>query len=118
MSLTLGTLPDRSQASAEATPGNSTTSPPLGLTLAPAGDVDGAGQKGVAVTAIDPNGPAAQHGIKSGDIILEVAGKTVSKPADVRQQLADLHKDGKQIALMRVKSGNGTKFVAVPLGKA
>jgi serine protease Do len=119
VSLTLGTLPNERQARVDAgAPTGSENTPRLGLTLAPAGEVDGAGQPGVAVTAVDPNGPAAEHGIKSGDIILDVAGKTVSKPADVRQQLSDLHKDGKQIALMRVKSGDSTKFVAIPLGKA
>jgi S1-C subfamily serine protease len=92
--------------------------PRLGLTLAPASDVGGAGDQGVAVTSVDPNGPAAEHGIKTGDVILEVAGQAVSKPEDVRQQLANLQKDGKHTLLMRVKSGDTTTFVAVRLGKA
>jgi serine protease Do len=120
VSLTLEQLPDQRQANAgadeQSTPDNGT--PRLGLTLAPAGDVGGAGNQGVAVTAVDPNGPAAEHGIKTGDVILDIAGKTVSKPEDVRQELASLHKDGKRSVLMRVKSGDATKFVAVPLGKA
>ena len=58
--------------------------PRLGLTLAPASDVGGADDQGVAVTSVDPNGPAAEHGIKTGDVILEVAGEAVSKPEDVR----------------------------------
>jgi serine protease Do len=119
VSLSLGTLPDQRQAQAETgTPGNPDTSPRLGLTLAPAGEVDGAGHQGVAVVGVDPNGPAAERGVKSGDVILDIGGKMVSKPADVRQQLSDLRKDGKRIALMRVKSGDATKFVAVPIGKA
>jgi membrane-associated protease RseP (regulator of RpoE activity) len=88
------------------------------LTLAPANDVGGAGTQGVAVTAVDPNGPAAEHGIQTGDVILDIGGKTVSKPAEVRDQLAALNKEGKHSVLMRVKSGDTTKFVAVPLGKA
>ena len=60
----------------------------------------------------------AEHGIKTGDVILDIAGKTVSKPENVRQELASLHKDGKRSVLMRVKSGDATKFVAVPLAKA
>ena len=31
--------------------------------MAPAGDVAGAGSKGVVVTAVDPEGPAAEHGV-------------------------------------------------------
>jgi hypothetical protein len=36
----------------------------------------------------------------------------------VRQQLTDLRKEGRHAALMRMKSGDSTKFVAVPLGNA
>src|SRR5262249_13182478 len=113
-------LPDRRQASADTDEHSARESgtPRLGLTLAPASEVDGPGSRGVAVTAIDPNGPAAERGVRVGDVILEVAGKAVSKPADVRQELADLHRNGKHAVLMRMRSGDSTKFVAVPLGKA
>jgi serine protease Do len=112
VTLTLGTLPEERQANA----GQQGTSH-LGLTLAPASTV-GAGNQGVAVTAVDPNGPAAERGMQSGDIILDVAGKAVSNPADVTKELADLHKAGKHTVLMRVKSGNATRFVAIPFGNA
>jgi serine protease Do len=117
VTLALGTLPDERQADAGSQGSSENDTPRLGLTLAPA-DAVGAGSRGVAVTAVDPKGPAAERGIKEGDVILDVAGKAVSSPADVRQQLADLHKDGKHAALMRMKSGDDTKFVAVPLGNA
>jgi serine protease Do len=56
--------------------------------------------------------------MQSGDVILDVAGKTVSNPSDVNKEIANLHKAGKHTVLMRVKSGNATKFVALPLGNA
>jgi serine protease Do len=119
VSLTLGQMPNERQANAGGEhQENAGGTPRLGLTLAPANEVAGAGDRGVAVTAVDPNGPAAEHGMQTGDVILDVAGKTVTKPDDVRQQLADLEKAGKHTVLMRVKSGEGTRFVAVPLGKA
>jgi serine protease Do len=90
----------------------------LGLTLAPAGSVAGSGAKGVVVTAVDQDGPAAERGFKTGDVILEVAGKAVSTPADVRTALNDARSGGKRTVLMRVKSGEATKFVALPLGRA
>jgi S1-C subfamily serine protease len=119
VSLTLGQQPEPLQANTGTDRRViSDATPRLGLTLAPASDVGGAGDQGVAVTSVDPNGPAAEHGIKTGDVILDVAGQAVSKPEDVRQQLAKLQKDGKHTLLMRVKSGDTTTFVAVRLGKA
>jgi serine protease Do len=87
----------------------------LGLTLAP-GDKDGT--NGVVVTQVDPSGVAADHGVKNGDVILEVAGKSVSSPADVRKAVADARSGGKRTLLMRVKSGENARFIALPLGRA
>jgi serine protease Do len=120
VTLTLGTLPNEkaasnSQDNQQATPDNDM--PKLGLTLAPgkgSDDING----GVVVTAVDPSGVAADHGFQVGDVILDVGGKAVSSPADVRKQLADARKEGKHALLFRVKSGEGTRFVALPLGNA
>jgi serine protease Do len=87
----------------------------LGMTLAP-GEKNGS--DGVVVTQVDPSGVAADHGFKSGDVILEVAGKTVSSPADVRKLVADARSGGKRTLLMRVKSGDNARFIALPLGRA
>jgi serine protease Do len=118
MSLTLGELPAERQARAqdqqEQTQG---TTPRLGLSLAPANEVDGAGNRGVAVTEVNPDGPAAQQGVQAGDVILDVGGKAVSNPSDVRKELGDINKAGKHSVLLRLKSGNATRFVAVPFAK-
>jgi serine protease Do len=118
VTVTLGTLPNEKAASNQdtphATPDNDM--PKLGLTLAPSNK--GADGNGVVVTAVDPNGVAADHGFQVGDIILDVGGKSVSNPADIRKQLADARKEGKHALLFRVKSGEGTRFVALPLGNA
>jgi serine protease Do len=37
---------------------------------------------------------------------------------DVRTALSEAQKDGKRTILMRVRSGEETRFVAVPLAKA
>ena len=92
--------------------------PKLGLTVAPGSKVAGSDGSGVVVTSVDPNGVAADHGFQVGDVILDVGGKSVSNPADVRKQLADARKEGKHALLFRVKSGEGTRFVALPLGNA
>ena len=68
--------------------------------------------------AVDPNGAASEQGFQTGDVILEVGGKKVAKPADVHGVLDEAQKDGKRTVLLRVKSGDATKFVALRLGKA
>ncbi len=122
VTLTLGQLPDQREARAETGNNNDSSGtdvPRLGLTLAPAGQVAGSGNEGVVVTNVDPNGIAADHGFKTGDVILDVGGKKVGNPGEVRDAIRDAQKDGKRTVLMRVKSGGeGTKFVAVRLGKA
>src|SRR5581483_6132781 len=85
LTLTLGELP--AQKEARATPdedhdtrggdiGNK-----LGLTVAPASHVAGAGSHGVVVTNVDPSGSAAENGFKTGDVILDIGGQSVSSPA-------------------------------------
>jgi serine protease Do len=120
VTLTLGELPSEQVAKAETGRGNQdgTEVRRLGLTLAPAGQVAGSGNEGVVVTDVDPNGLAADHGFKTGDVILEVGGKKVGNPNEVRDAVREAQKGGKRTVLMRVKSGDGTKYVALRLGKA
>jgi serine protease Do len=114
--VTLGTLPNSQQANAGSeTEQHGAGVPHLGLSLAP-GKAEGA-DKGVMVTGVEPGGPAAEHGFKDGDLILEVAGKTVNTPTDVTNALQSAKNDGKHAVLMRVKSGDQTRFVALPLEK-
>jgi serine protease Do len=120
VTLTLGELPNERQAKANEKTGDgqdqpSAGTPRLGLNLAPAGDVQGAGQKGVVVTSVDPEGPAAQRGIQTGDVILNVGGKAVANVGDVRSELMQAKASGKRSVLLQVKGAEATRFVAVPL---
>ena len=117
ITVTLGEMPDRQQASAASpeTPADRGL-PHLGLTVAPANDVAGSGGKGVVVTAIDPEGAAAEHGFETGDVILDVGGKAVSDAGDVRAALSEAKSQGKHDVLMRVKTAQAMKFVALPVG--
>ncbi len=120
VNLTLGELPAQKEARVENnnTPDESTSSEiaKLGLTLAPASRVAGAGSEGVVVTGVDSSGAAADR-FSTGDVILEIAGKPVSTPADVRKVIASARTDGKRSVLVRVKSGDNTRFVALPVGR-
>jgi serine protease Do len=119
-SLTLGELPKGREARAATSDSDTAKAslPKLGLSLAPAGEIAGSGSEGVVVTEIDPDGLASEHGIKSGDVILEVGGAKVASAADVRKVVSDAQKNGKHAVLMRVKSDDTTKFVAIPIARA
>jgi serine protease Do len=100
-----GSFEERSTASVEV--------PKLGLTLAPTRN----GGEGVVVTQVDPNSAASEQ-LQTGDVILDVNGKPVNSPADVRRALTEAQNDGKRSVLLRVKSNQGTHFVAVAIGNA
>jgi serine protease Do len=121
--LTLGQLPNSLEAKADTDNGDKGSStrgtevPKLGLTLAPSNSVAGAGKDGVVVTEVDPKSAAAERGFKEGDVILEVAGKSVASVADVREAINTARNDNKNSVLMRIKSGGSSRFVAIPIAK-
>ncbi|TAI62028.1 Do family serine endopeptidase [Bradyrhizobium sp. Leo170] len=123
VNLTLGQLPNTVEAKADndnsdrGSSSRGTDVPKLGLTVAPANSVAGAGKDGVVVTEVDPKSAAAERGFKEGDVILEVAGKNVTSAGDVRDAITSARSDNKNSVLMRVKSGGSSRFVAVPLAK-
>jgi serine protease Do len=117
LTVTLGQMSNEHQAKAETERPTATSNVPyLGLMLAPANDVAGSGGKGVVVTGIDPNGPAAEQGVQIGNVILDVGGKPVANPGEVRAALVSAKDQGKHDVLMRVKTDDATRFVAMPIG--
>ncbi len=120
VSLTLAQMPNDQKVADAANAGAQPTGgvPHLGLQVAPASEVSGAGHQGVVVTAVDPDGPAAEQGFQTGAVILDVGGKPVAYAGDVRDALTAAKAQGKHEVLMRVKMGDATRFVALPLGNA
>ncbi len=119
-SVKLGTLPNSDQvakADIEGDTGKSMVAS-LGLQLAPAASIPGAGKVGVVVADVDPDGAAAQKGLKVGDVILEAAGQGVTTPGDVTGAISAAKKDGRKAILLRVKSEQGTRFVAISTAPA
>jgi serine protease Do len=121
ISMTLGEMPKERAARAKAMPQPAATgadTPKLGLMLASAEHVAGGGSEGVVVIDVDPNGLASGHGFKAGDVILDVGGKKVVTPVDVRNAIRDAQTNGKRAVLMRLKSDEVTRFVAIPIARA
>jgi serine protease Do len=118
VSLTLDQLPNTQEAKADTDRESSTRGkdvPQLGVTVATPDKGEGAGTKGVVVTKVDPKGAAADRGLKKGDVILEVAGKSVANPDEVRDAVEAARIDKKNSVLMRLRSGEASRYVAVPI---
>ena len=115
ITVTLGELPRTSpETKAEEQKARSEASV-LGLTLAPASAVPGAGDHGVVITEISPASPAAESGLQTGDIILEVGRRAVNIPADVRKMVEEARKQSKRAVLLRIRRGDAVTFVAIPI---
>ncbi len=86
----------------------------LGLALAPAEDGEG-----VVVANVMPGSPAAEQGIRPGDVILEIDGASVDQPeaaaAAIRQSTS---KSGKSPVLLLVKNDRGQRFVALNIANS
>ena len=87
----------------------------LGLEVQPAAQARRGGGEGLYITNIDPDGVAAQKGLRRGDVILEVGGQAVNNSADLSSALEAARKEGHRSVLLRVKSAEGTRFVALPV---
>ena len=72
--------------------------------------------KGVVVTKVAPDSPAAEKGMEAGDVIQEINQQGVDVPADVAKQIDGLKKTGKKTALLLVTNAKGdARFVALAL---
>ena len=118
LTLSIAEMPNQQQANAGAGAQTPSGVPHLGLALAPANQVAGSGGKGVVVESVDPNGIAADHGMKIGDVILDVGGKSVANVDDVRNALVDAKTQGKHDVLMRIKTADSTRYVALPVARS
>ena len=68
----------------------------------------------MVVADVDPDGAAADKGLKKGDVILEVAGKSVSRPSEVAAAIDAAKRTARSRFCVRVKSGDGERFLTLP----
>jgi len=130
LQITVGLLADENAAEArleDADEGSPQGEPPavseiIGLKLVPlTGEVRrkyGLDEKvtGAVIDDLDPASPAAQKGLKPGDVIVEAGQTPVTNPDDVIKSVDKVRKSGRKAVLLRVEDGKGDlRFVAVPL---
>jgi serine protease Do len=95
----------------------------LGMRLAPLTDATrqkfkiDAQQKGIVITDVTPEGAAADHGLKPGDVVVEVAQSAVATPADMQKRLDEARSGSRKSVLLLVQSQDGLRWVPLPLPK-
>jgi serine protease Do len=116
--MTVGALQDQRKADAvleapvEVKRHSGANVPELGITV-----TSSRIRTGVVVSRVDPDGPAADRGVKDGDVILEAAGKKVATAHDLRDAIGAEQRSGRHFVLLHLKTGNRMQFVAVPNGR-
>ncbi len=90
----------------------------LGLSLRPLTDSDRASLgipsevTGAVVAAVTPDSPAAEKGVRPGDVITRVNQQNVANAADAVAALNSARERG-ETALLLVRRGDGQRFVAL-----
>jgi serine protease Do len=73
--------------------------------------------EGVTIAKVDPNGQAAERGLQPGDVIVSIGSDPVTGPSEVETAIASAKADGLKAILMRIKSGDRTRFVALSFAR-
>jgi serine protease Do len=95
----------------------------LGMKLAPLNDTTrtkykiDAGQKGIVITDVAPEGTAADHGLKAGDVVVEVQQVAVTTPADMQHRIDEARQGGRKSVLLLVQGSDGLRWVPLPVRK-
>jgi serine protease Do len=72
--------------------------------------------KGVVITGVDAQSPAADKRLNAGDVIVEVSQEQVANTTDLQKRVDQLKKEGRKSALLLVANAAGElRFVALAL---
>lgn len=108
---------------AEAGPAEETQKARLGLALAEVtpqmrAQLGLADERGVLVSDVQPDKPAAQKGVQPGDVILSINGEDVRSPEEAAQAIGEAQETGKKVALLLVHRDGAQIFMAVPFDQS
>ena len=73
--------------------------------------------KGVVVLKVIEGGPAAEKGIRPGDLIVEISQQEASSPEVIETKVKDARKAGRKSVLLLLEGQNGLRFIAINIGK-
>ena len=115
---------DQQMANVDAPDDTDDPTPKLGLALAMLddetratmelpGDVEGA-----VVTRVLPGSPAAEKGVREGDVIIEADHQAVADPKTVADAVRAAAERGDKAILLLIKRGDQDRFVAVRIDQA
>ena len=114
----LGVLPSEKELRPDVdSPDRSSALAGVGLEVTPAAETR-IGGEGLVVTGLDPSGSAAQKGLRRGDVIVEAGGQAVNARGELAAVFDAARKEGRRSVLLRVKSAEGTRFVALGIGSS
>jgi serine protease Do len=71
--------------------------------------------KGVVITEVPQNSPAATQALRPGDLVIAVGHEAVGAPEEVQQKVAVAKKNGRKNVLVRVEREGNSRFIALPL---
>jgi serine protease Do len=74
-------------------------------------------QKGIVITDVSPDGTAADHGLKPGDVVVEVAQAPVATPADMQKRIEEARSNSRKSVLLLVQGADGLRWVPLPVPK-
>ena len=110
---------EKAQAGAggQAVPGTGMTVAALTPTLRERFGLEDETTVGLVVTEVK-EGPAADKGLKAGDVIIEAGNKPVRAPADLVKAVEAARSSGQKYLLLRVENPQALRYVALPMTEA
>lgn len=70
---------------------------------------------GVVIVAVDPNGAAAQRGLRVGDLIKRIGNRRIDAPEEMKEAVKASREAGKKSVLLLIERDRQTRFVVVPM---